>query len=357
MNVQRSENIIENMRERELDQIIVSSTSSIFYLTGKWIDPGERLLALYLNSDGARKLFVNALFPVEEDPDLEPHVYKDADDPIAPLAETVDPDKPLGIEKVWPSHFLIDLMTRLPGLKAVNGSPAIDETRMVKEPGEIELMRAASAVNDKAMADLAALVPENHSESKMGKLLADIYEKHGTDEFSFDPLIAYGANAAEPHHASDRTTLAKGDSVILDIGGRTKGYCSDMTRTVFYGRPDPKFIDIFNIVREANLAGIAAVRPGARFCDLDRAAREVIEKAGYGEQFTHRLGHNIGIDVHEYPDVGEANEMPVCEGMTFSIEPGIYLPGQCGVRLEDLVVVTENGCEVLNRYPKDLQVF
>lgn len=355
MKQQRLERIIRNMEAHNIEQIVVSSPASIFYLTGKWIDPGERLFTLYINTNGRTKLFINELFPVEEDLGIELTVYNDKEDPIDILASTVDSGV-LGIEKTWPSHFLIRLMSRRTDLKFINGSPFIDEVRMIKDREEVDLMREASKVNDAAMGDLVELVAKDYEEKAICKMLGDIYEKYGTYSFSFYPLIAYGAGAAEPHHESDNTKLNEGDSVILDIGGITNFYCSDMTRTVFYKSVSEEQRKVYNLVLEANLKAIAAVRPGVRFSDIDRAARDVIEAGGYGKYFTHRTGHNIGIDEHEFPDVSEVNDMIVEKGMIFSIEPGIYLSGRFGVRIEDLVVVTEDGCEVLNNYPKELKV-
>lgn len=357
MNQNRVNKIIQNMNDNNLKQILVTSTASIFYLTGKWIEPGERMLALYINSNGNTKFFVNALFPIEEDLGVDMEVYSDSEDPIERLLPFIDENEVLGIDKQWPSHFLISLMNKNSNLKFKDGSSVVDEARMVKDNEEIELMIEASKVNDKAMEELIRdVIPKNITENKACKLLGDIYEKYETHEFSFYPLIAYGKNAAEPHHSSDDSKLEIGDSIILDIGGKTNFYCSDMTRTVFFGKPKEEYIKIYNTVLEANLKAIEAVKPGVRFCDVDKVARDVITKAGYGEYFTHRTGHNAGIDVHEFPDVGANNEMLIKEGMIFSIEPGIYIQGKVGVRIEDLVLVTKDGCKVLNSYPKELQI-
>ena len=144
--------------------------------------------------------------------------------------------------------------------------------------------------------------------------------------------------------------------MLIDVGGVYDGYCSDMTRTFFTAPPTEEQETVYNLVRKANETAEALVRPGVKLCDIDRAAREVIEKAGYGEYFYHRLGHFIGLEDHEYGDVSSAFDRPVEEGMCFSIEPGIYLEGKFGVRIEDLVIVTKDGCEVLNHYPKELTV-
>lgn len=351
----RLKRILDNMQKHNLEQMIITSPASIFYLTGKWIEPGERMLALYINNRGDKKLFLNALFPVSENIGVDIEVYNDNENPIELLSKHILKTS-LGVDKNWPAHFLIELLNKECGVTFVNGGAIIDEVRMIKDEEEINLMREASKVNDKVMKDIVGLLSQGYTEKKACKKLLDIYEKHGTDSFSFYPLIAYGKNAAEPHHDSDDSILKEGEGIILDIGGRTNMYCSDMTRTVFFQEPNEEQKKIYNIVLKANLKAIEAVKPGVKFSDIDRAARKVIEEAGYGKYFTHRTGHNIGIDVHEYPDVGSANDMIVKKGMIFSIEPGIYILGNCGVRIEDLVVVTEDGCEVLNGYTKELQV-
>jgi Xaa-Pro dipeptidase len=351
----RLKNILSNMEKHGLDEMIITSPASIFYLTGKWIEPGERMLALCISTNGKSKLFINALFPMNEDLGVELQVYRDGEDPIALLSQYIE-NKRLGIDKNWPSHFLIKLMEYNKELTFVNGSTIIDEVRMIKDEEEINLMREASKVNDIVMSEVIKVLNEKSDEKAICKLLAELYESQGTFNFSFHPLIAYGANAAEPHHDSDNTRLKSGDSVIIDIGGLTNRYCSDMTRTVFYKTVSEEQKNIYDLVLQANKKAIETVKPGVKFSDIDKAARSIIEEAGYGQYFTHRTGHNIGIEVHEFPDVSAVNDMGVQKGMIFSIEPGIYLPGNSGVRIEDLVVVTEQGCEILNSHSKDLMV-
>ncbi|WP_074010971.1 M24 family metallopeptidase [Romboutsia timonensis] len=170
------------------------------------------------------------------------------------------------------------------------------------------------------------------------------------------PIIAYGANGADPHAHCGSAKLKEGDCVILDIGCIKDNYCSDMTRTVFYKSAPEKAKEVFNIVLEANKRAIAMVKPGVRFCDIDNAAREYITEKGYGKYFTHRTGHSIGIETHDMGDVSSINTDILKPGMIFSVEPGIYLPGEFGVRIEDLVLVTEDGHELLNKYNKELNI-
>jgi len=351
---ERLNKVLKIMKEKQIPQMIVSDPAAIFYLTGRWIHSGERMLALYINLNGHNKLFINELFPISEDLGVEKIWFNDTQSPVEILANNVDKDKPMGIDKNWPAHFLIKLIELKGGSTFVNGSEIIDRVRMCKDENEKDLMRAASKLNDSAMDKMIKLVSEKHSEKKMGKLLGDIWEQMGAEGHSFDPIIGYGANAADPHHEMDNSTVKEGDSVVIDIGCKMNSYCSDMTRTVFYKSVSEHSREVYEIVKEANRRGIEKVKPGVRFCDIDAAARDYITEKGYGKYFTHRLGHSIGIEVHDFGDVSSVNTDKVQVGQIFSIEPGIYLPGDVGVRIEDLVIVTEDGCEVINNYTKDL---
>ena len=354
---ERIKKVINGMEAKGINQIIISSTPAIFYLTGKWIESGERMLALYINTKGDKKLVINELFPLKDVLGIELCWYNDIEDPIKVLCKIIDNTKTIAIDKTWPSHFLIKLMENKAATGFVNGAPFIDRVRMLKDQEEIKLMKKASKINDEVMGEIFKKISGSKTEKQMCAVLADLYEAKGAQGFSFDPIIAYGANGADPHHSTDNTvTLKKGECVIVDIGCRNEFYCSDMTRTFFFGEPSEKAKEIYEIVKQANLKGIAKVKPGVKFCEIDKAAREYIEECGYGKYFTHRTGHSIGIETHDFGDVSSINEDVVKPGMIFSIEPGIYLPGEVGVRIEDLVLVTEDGCEVLNNYSKDLTI-
>lgn len=347
--------LLNDMKKNNLEQMVISDPAAIFYLTGKWIHPGERMLVLYLNLAGKHKLFVNELFPVNEDLGLEKVWFSDIQDSIEILASYIE-NGTIGIDKNWPAKFLLKLMNLKSNCEFINGSYLLDKIRATKGLEEQNLMRAASSLNDAGMNNLIEILSSKLSEKDTAGLLSDIYEKLGADGHSFDPIIAYGANAADPHHSPDNSMLKEGDSIIIDIGCLKDSYCADMTRTVFYKTVSDKSREVYNIVLEANKLAIAAVKPGVRFCDIDAAARDHIEACGYGKYFTHRTGHSIGIEVHDFGDVSAINTDKLEPGMCFSIEPGIYLSGDVGVRIEDLVLVTEDGCEVLNKYDKTLKV-
>ena len=356
MFIKRREQVAQRMQQEGVGHLIISDPASIFYLTGAWFHPGERMIVLHMQPDASLKLIINELFPLEADLGAEVVWYNDTKDGIAYLAAGIEGGSVIGVDKFWAAHFLLRLMDQKPEYKYINGSMLVDRVRMKKDDSEKNFMRVASQLNDEAMAKMVVLAREGRSELEMVKMLSKIYEEIGADGFSFDPIIAYGANGADPHHGCDGSTPKAGDSIIIDIGCKKDDYCSDMTRTIFFGEPNAKSREVYEVVKEANLRAIAKVKPGAKFSEIDLAAREYIESKGYGQYFTHRTGHSIGIDVHDFGDVSAINHDEVGEGMIFSIEPGIYLSGEVGVRIEDLVLVTADGCEILNQYSKDLIV-
>ena len=232
----------------------------------------------------------------------------------------------------------------------------MDAARSVKDAREQELMRQASLTNDRAMNWLAAQVREGVTEHQIASGLLGEYRRLGAQGHSFSPIVSFGANAADPHHEPDDTVFHKGDMVLFDVGCKQDAYCSDMTRTFFTAEPTARQLEVYETVRRANEAAEAIVRPGVTFAQIDLTARHIIEDAGFGPYFTHRLGHQIGLEDHEPGDVSSTHDEPVRAGQCFSIEPGIYIPGEVGVRIEDLVIVTEDGCEVLNHYSHEATV-
>lgn len=349
MNTARIEKVIENMKAAGLEQILVTSTANVYYLTGVWCEPFERMLALHVKANGEMKLYANRMFALEGLTDVPMVVYEDTDDCIAVLAPDMLPGR-LGIDKTWHSHFTIRLMQARPDVIPTLGSAPLDEARLTKDDEELELMRVSSKMNVEVCSRIAAALKEGVTEKEIQSLYNEIALELGASGPSFTPLICFGPNGAEPHHDSDKTPLRPGDTVIMDVGLIWKHYCSDMTRTVHFGEVSDEQKRVHEIVTAANRAGIAMCRPGVKMKDIDRASRKVIEDAGYGKYFTHRTGHGIGLDEHEFPDVSSVSEVVARPGMIFSVEPGIYLPGKFGVRVEDLVAITEDGCEVLTRY-------
>lgn len=350
---QRLRRVMAELEAMGLQQLIVSDPKSIWYLTGIDCEPMERLLALYLCAGKPPVLFLNHLFNVPNPP-FEALWHTDSDDPIGQIASRIDPALPLGIDKEWPARFLIPLMARCPGLSVRLGSDAVDRCRARKDETEQQLMRAASQINDQVILRAADFVRPGMTEKQVAAFIDSCYAEAGCSGPSFPTIVSFGDHAADPHHEPDDTPLVPGMCVLIDMGCRKDRYCSDMTRTFFCGEAPAEFRAVYDLVCRANQAAEALVRPGVRLCEVDTAARSLIAEAGYGEAFNHRLGHFIGQTDHEKGDVSAVNTAVAEPGMVFSIEPGIYLPGRFGVRIEDLVLVTEDGCEVLNHVAREL---
>lgn len=356
MKQERVERVLAALEKMGLSQMLIVEPMSVYYLTGVMVMPFERFYGLYLRADGKHVYFLNRLFYVPEELGIEKAWYSDTEPVMEIVASHIDWEKPLGVDTELKAGFLLRLMKYGKAGNFVLASQAVDDTRGIKDLEEQEKMRISSAINDLAMARFKNLIQDGITEREAASRMLDIYLSLGADGFSFEPLVAFGANAADPHHTPDATVIQPGDCVLFDVGCIKDGYCSDMTRTFYYQQVREEHARVYEIVRRANEAAIAKVRPGVPLCQLDAAARGVICAEGYGEFFTHRLGHFIGLGEHEPGDVSSANQKQAASGMVFSIEPGIYLAGDTGVRVEDLVLVTEDGCEVLNNYPKELEI-
>ncbi|MDD6451646.1 MAG: Xaa-Pro peptidase family protein [Lachnospiraceae bacterium] len=356
----RLERVLNEMKKRNLHQILVSDPASIWYLTGIANEPYERLWVLYISDKCKPILFANRLFNIpspEEKPDLPKVVWHtDSDDAVQMIADRIEKTGKIGIDKTWPAGFLIPLLEKCPDLTPVLSSDCLDDCRAVKDEEEIRKMKEASRINDLVNRRARDYVKVGMTEKQVAEFIDKEYVKEGAQGPSFTTIVSFGANAADPHHEPDDTVLKEGQCVLFDMGCRKDRYCSDMTRTFFAGQPTEEEAKVHDLVRSANEKAESLIRPGVKICDLDKAARDMITEAGYGPYFNHRLGHFIGQTDHEKGDVSSVNQKTCQPGMIFSIEPGVYLPGRFGVRVEDLVLVTEDGCEVLNHEDKHWKV-
>ena len=356
MHIERANRILRSLDGLGARQMLITDPMSIYYLTDVYVQPFERFFGLLLRVDGNHVLFLNKLFFVPQDVGIEKVWYSDTDPVTDIVAKYLDHSSPLAVDKDLTARHLLPLMEKKAAASFINGSPAVDYTRGIKDAEEQKKMIAASEINDAAMAQFKTLIHDGVTEAEAAGKMLEIYRSLGAEGFSFSPLVAFGANAADPHHEPDDTVVKPGDCVLFDVGCIKDGYCSDMTRTFYFKEVSEHCREIYHIVRRANEAAEALIRPGVRLCDIDAAARDLITKEGYGPQFNHRLGHFIGLKEHEYGDVSSGFDWPVQPGMIFSIEPGIYLTGDTGVRIEDLVLVTEDGVKILNRYPHELEI-
>lgn len=353
----RLDKVIRQMQQEGFDQLIISSGASIRYLIGVSPMAGERLQVLLINAHGDAAFYTPAMnfgaIGTLKGAEMVP--VRDGFDSMGDLANRLLPGR-AGIEGSWPSAFMLQLIKLRRDICFEIEPGCVARVRMIKDAEELELMRESSRRNDAVMAELMAGISPDLTEAQLSQYGDALFVKHGRVGIGLPPMVCYGPNCADPHHLDfGNDKLRPGDFVLIDMGTTVEGYNSDMTRTEAYGQPSQLQKDIYQIVLEANLAGIAAIRPGIRASEVDAAARSVIEKYGYGDRFIHRTGHGVGLEGHELPGVGINCEEILQPGMCITVEPGIYLPGVTGVRIEDLLIVTETGSENLNHYTKELQ--
>lgn len=262
-----------------------------------------------------------------------------------------------GVEPVHMRYLELSLLqSAAPKVRWVAADEALASLRAIKEPSEIESMQQAARIAEQALEATLPLVQIGMSERQLATELTLQLLRAGSDpEPAFSPIVAAGSHSALPHATPTDRPIQAGEILILDWGARVAGYISDLTRTFAVGEPDAELAERHAIVVQANQAGVQAVRPGASCAEIDRAARRVIEDAGYGAHFIHRTGHGLGLEGHEPPFIRQGEEAPLAPGMTFTVEPGIYFPGQGGIRVEDDVVVTDNGVHSLSGWPRELR--
>ena len=281
--------------------------------------------------------------------------WGDGDDPYAEAAKLLDADGRYAIsDSAWAMHVL-GLQRTLPRSSYVSMTDALPMLRAVKDADELERLAAAARAVDACFAEIVRVRFEGRREREIGVQLSTLLREHGHSRVDFT-VVGSGPNGANPHHELSDRVIERGDMVVLDFGGVKHGYESDITRTVHVGEPSEEEAEVFEIVRRAQQAGFEAVRPGVACQEVDRATRGLIAGAGYGEYFVHRTGHGIGLTAHEPPYMIEGETQPLEPGMCFSIEPGIYLTGRFGVRIEDIVTVTEDGARRLNNSTRELRI-
>jgi Xaa-Pro aminopeptidase len=320
----------------------------------------ERLTLLFLTTDREPTLLV----PVLERPDAEAAEgaaatmladWADGTDPYVAASALLRPDGRYGVsDNAWAMH-LLGLQAALPESAYHSLTHRLPMMRAVKDANELARLEAAGAAADATYEEIVQVRFSGRRETDVAGDLADLLRTHGHEQVDFT-VVGSGPNGANPHHEAGERVIEEGDCVVLDFGGLMFGYGSDTSRTVCVGEPTAQIREVHEIVRQAQQAGVDAVQPGVSCQEVDRAARRLITEAGYGDRFIHRTGHGIGVTTHEPPYMVEGEEQPMVPGMCFSVEPGIYLSGSFGVRIEDIVTVTENAGRRLNNTDRHLQL-
>src|ERR687891_42669 len=313
-----------------LDAVIVTPSADLIYLAG--YDPPllPRLTCLIVRPGRDPVLVV---------PRLEARLATDAGiDELAEVRAWQETEDPYAL------------------VRAVVGAEGVmGRLRSIKDAQELDLLKRAARYADEALGRLLQTRLETRTERDVARALGTLLLETGNDEVTFT-IVGSGPNGASPHHEPTSREILFGEGVVMDFGGRTDGYCSDVTRTVAVGQPPSELPRVHEVVLEAQEEALRTIAPDVPAQEVDRAARRVIERAGYGDLFVHRTGHGIGLEEHEWPYIVEGNDEPLRPGMCFSIEPGIYLPGEFGVRIEDIVTVTGTGAQRLNHATRELQV-
>ncbi|GAB2514847.1 Xaa-Pro dipeptidase [Corynebacterium atrinae] len=344
----------ELAREAGLAGLIIGTGPELAYLTGSWLSSHERLTALVVPAQGSPVLLAPATDIGEAPRELiDVRGWHDGDNPHRLAVEILPPTGAVALGSSLTTVHVLRLQELLGGRATVPAATTLSELFMRKDAAEIAQLRRAARAIDEVHARVPGLLRAGRTEEEVAKELEQlILAEHVAVDFV---IVGSGPNGANPHHSFSARVLEEGDCVVVDIGGTLdSGYHSDSTRTYTVGRPSTDVASAYEVLERAHGAAVAAVRPGVSAAAIDRAARNVIEEAGYGEFFIHRTGHGIGLSTHEEPYLMAGNDLVLEEGMCFSIEPGIYVPGQWGMRLEDIVTVTESGVDMLTRQQRCL---
>jgi Xaa-Pro aminopeptidase len=338
-----------SMEATGTDVLLVSVGSDLPYLTGYEAMPLERLTMLVVPREGEATLVIPRLEAprvVEQPGAFSLRPWNETDDPVAIVAELAGHPTVAAVGDTMWARFLVDLLGHWPSdrTRYVRSTEVMNALRMRKDAAEIAALRAAGAAVDRVAAELqAGAIPlAGRTEAEVSADLSRRILAEGHEVVNC-AIVATGPNAASPHHHPGERVIADGDLVLCDFGGTMAGYCSDITRCVSLGEPPSEVAEAYDVLHAAHAAGVAAGVVGAACQDVDRAARKVISDAGWGEYFIHRTGHGIGMEAHEDPYMVEGNTLPIEAGHAFSVEPGIYVAGKWGMRLEDIVVATEAG--------------
>ncbi len=361
LSAQRISELQKMMVEHDVDLVAIGPTPNMQYLLGFVPFPDERACVLLISREN-KQIVIPGLNAnqFEAEIDMKGIRWTDAAGPRLAMQEALDSlDIQPGVVMAADDTMRADVFLLLQDMAKPRASIAAESLmlslRLKKSEIEVQALSLAAAQADEALLVGVDACCSGVTEREVADKIANYFRSHGAEVVDFT-LVASGPNGAYPHHQFSDRILQVGDFVILDIGATLNGYHSDVTRMVHLGEPSEEERAILNIVLEANKQGREAIKPGARACDIDHATRSVIEKAGYGPNFFHRTGHGIGLEVHETPWITPTNETILEPGMAFSVEPGIYLPGRLGVRIEDIVIVTKEGYHCLTGVNQELFV-
>ena len=363
MNEARLIRLSEQIVAHGLDGVALMPGPNLFYVSGMHVHLSERPILLFIPADDEPAILIPTLEAMKAEaagiPTERIFAWDDTEGYAGAFqracAHLELTDYLLGVEALHMRVLELQMLQRYAtGLQIAHALTALSALRAVKDAAEIAAMEKAIAVAERALQRILPRIKIGLSERQVAAMLTQELLASGADSIAFGPIVAAGPNAALPHATPTDRKLQRGDLLIVDWGVFVDDYPSDLTRTFAVGEIDAELRRVYETVRLANEVARQATRPGVSGREVDRAARDVIEDAGYGEYFIHRTGHGLGLEVHEPPDASPANRQALAAGNVFTVEPGIYLPGRGGVRIEDNVVVTADGCRTLTSFTRDL---
>ncbi len=351
--------VAQVLQQQGVEALLLGPTSDLEYLSGLHLQDCERFKGYFILQDG-RSFCICPRISTQEFRECMPEEipifdWQDKDWFYGVLSEAFEKyglkGKSLALNDGVRGVDAVEIMQR-EKVTLVNGWHYLDAIRSIKSAEEVAKLKKAGEIADAALEALLPFIRPGRTEREIKRKLLALLEEKGADNTSFTPIVARGENAAMAHYTREDGVVQEQDTVLIDYGCRYQGYCSDTTRTLFVGKPSEEALKLYRIVQESQEAGEKAVRPGVTSESVDMAARKVIEDAGYGEYFNNRLGHGIGMAIHEAPNIIRGSREVLQPGMAFSIEPGIYIPGKIGIRIENIVVVTEDGCIPMSTFPR-----
>lgn len=361
MNKKYLDKLVTILNDKGMDALLVAPSEEMEFLMGHNTHLCERFQALIIKKDGTYFYICNLLTAAEVQavlgPEIKVYGWFDGDGFIDTVKKALEENGliggTIGVNSTERAFLVLQIMEAV-DVKFVNGKPLLEEMRITKDEEELENLRIAARITDESYEELLKYIRPGIKEADIANKMNEIFKAKGANE-GFT-MVCSGPNSSYPHYAGNQRVIQEKDMIILDWGCTYKGMCSDMSRTVFVGGITDEERKIYEIVLESQEAGVKAAVEGAYIPEVDSASRDIIKNAGYGENFLTRLGHGIGYSVHEAPDIKTSNPRHLEKGMVFSIEPGIYIAGKLGMRIEDIVTVTEGGNEVLNKASKEIKI-
>lgn len=354
----RLANVKKLMFEENIDYLVLAPTTNMFYLTGLKTVADERLQVAVLPAEGPITLILPEMYGETAKEIRVCHqllTWADNQNPVDLVrAAVAGREGRVAVDdRMWAGH-LLQIMQAFSGFQFVAAQKIMGRARVGKDQIELSLLKLSGELADAVMKEVMQEIKVGITEKQLAAFIANRIKVLGGDDISFQPIVASGPNGALPHHHPGDRKFEQGDFIVVDFGALLQGYCSDITRTFCLGKASEESKKIYLAVQEANEAGFQAVSNGVACQNVDKAARDAIKRAGYGNYFIHRTGHGIGLDYHEEPYLVAGNLTPLRPGMVFSVEPGIYLAGRMGVRIEDIVALTEDGPRRFNNFPREL---